>query len=152
MLTVDHALDLKAYAGETLGFSNWVTLTQKAITDFAAISDDHHWIHVDVERAAREMPDGRTIAHGLYMLSLIPGLQRQVYIIRNRGKGLNYGYDRVRFVSPAQVGRNIRLKQTLIDAAPHPFGTRLEFDVDIEIEGQEKPALVARNILLIENP
>lgn len=151
MLTVDHALDLKSHSGEVLGVSQWQTVTQKAINDFATLTGDDHWIHVDVERASREMPEGRTIAHGLYLLSLVPVLQREVYAIRNRGRGLNYGYDRVRFVSSVLVDGRIRLKQTLVDAIPHPRGARLEFDVEIEIDGGEKPALVARNILLIED-
>lgn len=152
MLNVEHSLDLKAWTGQVLGTSEWVTVTQEAIDDFARISGDDHWIHVDTERAQREMPDGRTIAHGLYLLSLIPALQRQIYTIRNRGRGLNYGYDRVRFVAPVPVGSRIRLKQTLVNATPHERGTRLEIDAEFEIEGREKPALVARNILLIENP
>lgn len=150
MLTVDHALDLKSHSGEVLGYSQWQTVPQKAIDGFAALTGDDHWIHVDVERASREMPEGRTIVHGLYLLGLVPALQRQVYAIRNRGRGLNYGYDRVRFVSSVLVDNRIRLKQTLASAAPHARGTRLEFDVEIEIEGGEKPALVARHILLIE--
>lgn len=152
MLTVEKALDLKPYAGQVMGTSNWVTITQKVIDDFAEISGDDHWIHIDVDRARSEMPDGRTIAHGLYLMSLIPVLQRQIYRIQNRGRGLNYGYDRVRFVSSVAVESRIRLKQTLVDATPHKRGARLEIDVEIEIEGGEKPAMVARNILLIENP
>lgn len=151
MLTVDHALDLKDHKDEVLGHSQWQPVTQKMINDFAVLTGDDHWIHVDVERAAKEMPEGRTIVHGLYLLGLVPVLQRQVYAITNRGRGLNYGYDRVRFVSPVMVDSNIRLKQTLADATTHPRGTKLEFDVEIEIEGAEKPALVARNLLLIED-
>ena len=151
MLTVETALNLKTYAGQVLGTSEWQTVTQKMIDDFAKISGDDHWIHIDVDRARHEMPDGRTIAHGLYLMSLIPVLQRQIYSIRKRGRGLNYGYDRVRFVSSVAVESRIRLKQTLVDATPHKIGARLEIDVEIEIEGGEKPAMVARNILLIEN-
>ncbi|MBL4600600.1 MAG: hypothetical protein JKX93_16685 [Rhizobiaceae bacterium] len=101
--------------------------------------------------SAPAVEDGRTIAHGLYLMSLIPVLQRQIYRISKRGRGLNYGYDRVRFVSSVAVESRIRLKQTLVDATPHKIGARLEIDVEIEIEGGEKPAMVARNILLIEN-
>lgn len=152
MLTVENALDLKSHAGKEMGTSEWLTVTQTNIDDFAKISGDDHWIHVDVERAKREMPDGRTIVHGLYLISLIPVLQRQIYSISNRGRGLNYGYDKVRFVSPVAVDSRIRLKQTLVDAIPHRLGARLEIDLEIEIEGGKKPAMVARNILLIENP
>lgn len=152
VLTVERAPDLEAHAGHVLGTSRWVTVTQQAIDDFARLSGDDHWIHVDTQRARSEMPQGRTIAHGLYLLSLIPALQREIYTIRKRGRGLNYGYDRLRFVSPVPVGSRVRLKQTLVDAAAHALGTRLEFDEEIEIEGSEKPALIARHILLIENP
>lgn len=152
VLTVERAPDLEAHAGQVLGTSRWVTVTQQAIDDFARLSGDDHWIHVDTQRARSEMPQGRTIAHGLYLLSLIPALQREIYTIRKRGRGLNYGYDRLRFVAPVPVDSRVRLKQTLVDAAAHALGTRLEFDEEIEIEGSEKPALIARHILLIENP
>ncbi len=152
MLTVDRPLDLKNHAGQVLGASEWRTITQKEIDDFAALSGDDHWIHIDVERAKSDMPGGRTIVHGLYLLALVPALQREIYAIRQRGKGLNYGYDRVRFILPVPVESRIRLKQTLVDATEHALGARLVFDLEIEIEGTEKPALVAQNILLIENP
>ncbi len=152
MLTVDRPLDLKNHAGQVLGASEWRTITQKEIDDFAELSGDDHWIHIDVERSKSDMPGGRTIAHGLYLLALVPALQREIYAIRQRGKGLNYGYDRVRFILPVPVESRIRLKQTLVDATEHALGARLVFDLEIEIEGTEKPALVAQNILLIENP
>lgn len=151
MLTVERAIDLKAHAGKVLGSSDWVTVEQEAIDTFARLTGDDHWIHVDRERARREMPGGRTIAHGLYLLSLIPFLQRSIYAVRRRGRGLNYGYDRVRFVSPVQEGSRVRLTLKLIDAAPHPRGTRVETETTIELEGSHRPALVASNILLIED-
>ncbi|MCT8989902.1 MaoC family dehydratase [Chelativorans sp. SCAU2101] len=151
MLTVERAIDLKAHAGKVLGSSDWVTVEQEAIDTFARLTGDDHWIHVDRERARREMPGGRTIAHGLYLLSLIPFLQRSIYAVRRRGRGLNYGYDRVRFVSPVQEGSRVRLTLKLIDAAPHPRGTRVETETTIELEGSDRPALVASNILLIED-
>src|SRR5690606_28696175 len=96
MLTVERTIELKAHAGEVLGSSDWITVGQEAIDTFARVTGDDHWIHVDRERASREMPGGRTIAHGLYLLSLIPFLQRSIYAVRRRGRGLNYGYDRIR--------------------------------------------------------
>ncbi len=149
MLIVEHAADLKAHAGTTLGHSQWVEIRQAAIDDFARLTGDDHWIHVDVERAAREMPGGKTIAHGLFVLSLMPRLQREIYAIRNRGRGLNYGYDRVRFTAPVPVGSRVRLKQTLVDATPHRLGTRIETDVETERLGADEPVLSARHILLI---
>ena len=151
MLTVERTIELKAHAGEVLGSSDWITIGQEAIDTFARVTGDDHWIHVDRERASREMPGGRTIAHGLYLLSLIPFLQRSIYAVRRRGRGLNYGYDRIRFLSPVPEGSRVRLTLKLVDASPHPRGTRLETEATIELEGSDKPALVASNILLIED-
>jgi acyl dehydratase len=151
MLTVAHALDLKAHEGQELGISGWVAVTQADIDDYARLTGDDHWIHVDVERARAEMPGGKTIAHGLFILSFAPVLQRQIYRIERRGRGFNYGYDRVRFVSPVPVESRVRLKQTLVAADRHDKGTRIEIEATIEIEGVTRPAIVARNLLLIED-
>lgn len=151
MLTVDRAMELKAHAGEVLGSSDWLAIEQENIDAFARLTGDDHWIHVDRERASREMPRGRTIAHGLYLLSLIPRLQRQIYAIRQRGRGLNYGYDHVRFLLPVPAGSWVRLTLTLIDALPHPRGTRVETEARINLDGSDKPALAASSILLIED-
>lgn len=151
MLTVERAIDLQGQAGRVMGSSDWFTIEQSQIDDFARLSGDDHWIHVDIERAAREMPGGKTIAHGLYVLSLIPRLQRAVFEIRRRGRGLNYGYDRIRFLTPVQVGSRIRLTMLLVQATRQANGTRLELDSTVEIEGSDKPALIARGILLIED-
>ena len=152
MQTFERAADLAARAGTLLGRSGWVTIDQAMIDAFANLTGDRHWIHVDVERAGREMPQGRTIAHGLLLLSLIPNLQHEIYAVQQRGAGLNYGYDKVRFVSQVQVDSRVRLALTLVDAEPHAMGSRILTDSTIEIEGGEKPALVARNILLLKDP
>jgi acyl dehydratase len=151
MLTVEHAIDLEAHAGRAIGASDWFTIEQPQIDDFARLSRDDNWIHVDPERAAREMPGGKTIAHGLYVLSLIPWLQRQIFAVRRRGRGLNYGYDRVRFLAPVPVGSRIRLSMVLVQATRQPKGTRIAFESTVEIEGSERPALIAGNIVLIED-
>ena len=152
MLTVEHASDLAAHAGQAIGHSGWVEITQVAIDDFARLTGDDHWIHVDVERAAREMPGGKTIAHGLYVVSLMPRMQRDIYKVEKRGRGLNYGYDRLRFGLPIPVGSRVRLSLTIVEAAPHARGTRLTSEASMEMEGADKPAIVARHIMLIENP
>ena len=152
MQTFERAADLAARAGTLLGRSGWVTIDQAMIDGFANLTGDRHWIHVDVERAGREMPQGRTIAHGLLLLSLIPNLQHEIYSVQQRGAGLNYGYDKVRFVRQVQVDSRVRLALTLVDAEPHAMGSRILTDSTIEIEGGEKPALVARNILLLKDP
>lgn len=152
MLKVRTAGNLAAHAGTVLGHSDWVTVGQAAIDAFAELTGDTHWIHVDTERAAREMPGGRTIAHGLLLLGLIPNLQKQIYRIEQRGIGLNYGYDRVRFVSQVPVDSRLRLALTLEAVEPHAQGTRIVTTAQLDIEGGSRPALIARNILLVMEP
>jgi acyl dehydratase len=149
IVDVEHARDLAAWSGRALGATSWSTINQATIDAFAEITGDDHWIHVDTERAAREMPGGRTIVHGLLLLSLIPALQRQIFHIRRRGRGLNYGYDRVRFVRPVACDARVRLVQSLVEVRPADGGTRLTLDSAIELEDGDKPALVARGIVLI---
>jgi acyl dehydratase len=149
IIEVEHARDLAAWSGRALGTTPWRAITQAMINAFADVTGDDHWIHVDAGRATRDMPGGRTIAHGLLLLSMIPALQRQIFQIRRRGHGLNYGYDRVRFVRPVPCDTRVRLAQTLVEARPADGGTRLTLDSEIELEGSDKPALVARGIILI---
>lgn len=113
MVVLDRPADLKAWIGKEIGVSEWLAIDQSRIDDFARISGDDHWLHVDVERARREMPDGKTIAHGFMTLSLIPYLVRSVYAITHRGRGLNYGTNKIRFVNPVQVGDRVRLRQRI---------------------------------------
>src|SRR3979490_1509807 len=113
MLEVERAADLKAYEGKEIGVSDWFTVTQEQIDKFADATGDHQWIHVDVERAKREMPGGKTIAHGFLTLSLIAGLAHQTHDIPQRSRGINYGSDRVRFTAPVPSGSRVRLRQTL---------------------------------------
>lgn len=152
MLSVEYAADLTAYVGTVLGSSQPVEVTQQAINQFGALSGDQNWFHVDPERAAREMPDGRTIAHGLYLLSLAPALQTQIFRILHRGRGLNYGYDRVRFIRPVTVGSQIRMTQRLMAVEPHPQGTRLESEQRFDSDTAPGPVLIAHNILLVFAP
>lgn len=146
---LDHAADLIAFIGQPLSSSHWVSLEQAQIDAFAALTGDDHWIHVDLERAGREMPQGKTLVHGFLVLSMIPFLQRGIYSIRQRGKGLNYGCNRVRFTAPVPVGSRIRLHQAVKDCVRLENGTRITFDCRIEIEGQDRPALVAETLLQI---
>ncbi len=149
MLTVDNPAELAKHVGRTLGTSEWLTIDQKMIDDFAAATGDHNWIHVDVERAGREMPGGRTIAHGYLTLSLIPRLSRTVYRIEKRGKALNYGANRVRFTAAVPAGSRVRLSETLKDAQETDAGLRFTFECAIEIEGERRPAMVAETIVLM---
>src|SRR5271156_90611 len=120
--------ELRAAVGQELGVSDWMEITQARINTFADATGDHQWIHVDVERAKREMPDGKTIAHGFLTLSLLAGLAHQVYAIRKRSRGINYGSNRVRFTAPVQVGSRVRLHQTLKTVEDIDGGVRLTFD------------------------
>lgn len=152
MIVVESALDLADHVDTPLGATEWKEVTQQQIDAFADLTGDDHWIHVDVERAAREQPDGRTIAHGLYLISLIPRLQRQLFRIERRGAGLNYGYDKVRFTAPVPVGSHIRLVQTVTSATRRGNATQLGLKSIIEIRGSDRPAIVAEGLLLIADP
>lgn len=146
---VESPADLAAYVGLALGISDWVVLDQGKIDAFAALTGDDHWIHIDAERARNEMPDGKTLVHGFLTLSLIPYLQRSVFSVTKRGKGLNYGCNRVRFTSPVQVGARVRLRQTVKACERLADGARVTFDCTIEVEGKQRPALVAETIVQI---
>jgi acyl dehydratase len=148
MLQVDHPADMKAHVGKSVGTSEWVTVDQKMIDAFADATGDHQWIHVDIERAKRDMPDGKTIAHGFLTLSLLPRLGASIYRIRRTSRGINYGSNKVRFTAPVQAGSRVRLHQVLKSVDDIRGGVRLTFDSTVEIEGQEKPALVAETLSL----
>jgi acyl dehydratase len=151
MLILQTPSDLLQHVGRKLGTSDWFTIEQSHIDGFAKLTGDDFWIHVDVERAAREMPGGKTIAHGLFTLALVPALQRGIWRVEQRGKGLNYGSDRVRYTAPVPVGSRVRLHQTLRTAERVGAGTRITTLCEFEIEASERPALVAEFILLIQD-
>jgi acyl dehydratase len=143
-LTVDEPKDLKQHIGRELGPSEWMTVDQSMIDKFADATGDHQWIHVDVERAKREMPGGKTIAHGYLTLSLVPRMAATLVTINKRSRGINYGSNRVRFTSPVPAGARIRLRQRILavdDVAGN--GVRVTTEATVEVEGQERPALVA---------
>ncbi|HUB11614.1 MAG TPA: MaoC family dehydratase [Acetobacteraceae bacterium] len=148
MLEVETPADMKAHIGQHLGTSGWVAIDQTMIDKFADATGDHQWIHVDVERAKREMPGGKTIAHGFLTLSLLAGLAHQVYQIRKRSRGINYGSNRVRFTAPVPVGSRVRLSQTLKNVEDIDGGVRMTFESTMEIEGSTRPALIAETLSL----
>ena len=144
MLTVETPKDLKQHIGETLGPSDWITVDQAMIDKFAEATGDHQWIHVDVERAKKEMPGGKTIAHGYLTLSLLPRLAPTLLKVNKRKRGINYGSNKIRFTNPVPAGSRIRLKQTIKAVEDVPDnGVRITSEMVIEVEGQERPALVA---------
>jgi len=143
-LTVETPHDLTAHVGTELGPSDWMTVDQAMIDKFAEATGDHQWIHVDVERAKREMPGGKTIAHGYLTLSLVPRLAATLVKINKVKRGLNYGSNRVRFTGTVPAGARVRLRQKLVKVEPvEGNGVRVTSEVTMEVEGQERPALVA---------
>lgn len=151
MLELKTPRELLDHVGQKLGTSGWFSIEQCHIDGFAALTGDDFWIHVDTERASRDMPLGKTIAHGLFVLSLVPRLQRDIFRVERRGKGLNYGSDRVRYTAPVPVGSRVRLHQTLKTAERVGAATRMTTLCEFEIEGSERPALVAEFILLMQD-
>ena len=149
MLEVDTPADMDAQVGKTLGSSAWFVVTQSMIDKFAEATGDHQWIHVDIERARRDMPGGKTIAHGFLTLSLIPRLSQEIVAIRRRSRTLNYGSNKVRFTGPVPVGSRIRLTQVLKASEKVEGGRRLFTESTMEIEGATRPALVAETITLV---
>lgn len=136
-----------AAKGESLGFSEWHTITQQQVNAFADATGDHQWIHVDLERAAGG-PFGGTIAHGYLTLSLLPVLQMETFAIEGLTMGINYGLDRVRFPAPVPTGSSIRAEATLTDIKQTHLGSLASIRMRIEIEGQQKAACVADTLSL----
>ena len=148
MLIVETPLGMKDYVGKSLGTSDWLTVDQDRINKFAEATGDHQWIHVDVARAAQEMPGGKTIAHGFLTLSLLVVMMDSVYKIAKTSRGINYGSNKVRFTSMVPSGSRIRLHQTLKALEEVEGGVRMIFDCTIELEGSTRPALVSESIIM----
>jgi acyl dehydratase len=140
--------EIESAAGQDLGTSEWVEVTQEQVDRFADATGDHQWIHVDVERA-KDGPFGGTIAHGYLTLSMIPALGSQVMSLETPGAKLNYGVNKVRFPNPVRVGSRIRAHVTIGGVTDVPAGKQLTVRYTIEIEGQEKPACVAETVVLL---
>ena len=143
--------NISEYVGKELGVSEWITVDQARIQAFADCTGDHQWIHVDVERAKRESPFGTTIAHGYLTLSLLPEMQYSIGVMPSGVQaGLNYGADKVRFINPVKSGARIRDHVTLVAAeAKGPGRTLMTTRHTVEIEGEEKPALVADTLAML---
>ena len=139
--------DLPKFVGQEIGVSDWVEIDQGRVNTFADATGDHQWIHVDVERATKEI--GGPIAHGYLTLSLIPYLGGQVMRVTGVTRGINYGSDKVRFTSMVRVGKRVRLRQKLLSAEPKSGGLQLRNECTIEIEGEERPACVAETISVL---
>jgi len=134
--------ELRAAKGEELEPTDWLTIDQDRVNQFADATDDHQWIHVDVEKA-KAGPFGTTIAHGFLTLSLLPDLLSRIYKVEGVQMGINYGLNKVRFINPLPVGSRVRGKAEITDITDVTGGVQVSTTMTVEIEGAEKPALVA---------
>ncbi len=146
MRSIKSIEDAKALIGEEIGLSDWVVIDQHRIDQFAEATGDHQWIHVDTERAAREMPDGKTIAHGYLTLALIPALAGRFIEVENLARAVNFGLNKVRFYAPIPVGSRLRGRAKILQARQRAGALLLTSEVRIEVEGQRKPACVAETL------
>ena len=148
MATTLTIADLESAEERELGVSEWYTVEQKHIELFADATGDHQWIHVDPEMA-KQGPFGTTVAHGYLSLSLLPRLLGEVMSITDAKMGVNYGTDKVRFTSPVPSGSRVRVKAKLLNSQRKGDGILYKVGVEMEIEGQEKPAMVGEVLYLV---
>lgn len=139
--------DIAGLVGQELGVSDWVEITQERVNLFAEATGDHQWIHVDVERATKEI--GGPIAHGYLTLSLIPFLGAGLLRVKGVTRGINYGSDKVRFTNMVRVGKRVRMRQKLLAVEAKSGGLQMKNECTIEIEGEERPACVAETISVV---
>ncbi len=138
--------DAKKLEGQEVGLSDWIVIDQNRIDMFAETTDDFQWIHVDVDRAGREMPDGKTIAHGYLTLSLITSLTGNFVEFTGLERGINLGVNKARFYTPVQVGDRVRARTTVISTRRRAGALMLTSETRIEVENQKKPACVAETL------
>jgi len=143
--------ELKSWEGKELGASDWFEIDQDRINAFADATLDHQFIHVDPEKA-RATPFGSTIAHGYLTVSLLPYLQTSIadfLLPKGMKMGMNYGFDKLRFMAPVKVGKRVRAVATLLDATEKKPGQWLmKYQFTVEIEGEDKPAVIAEWLLM----
>ncbi len=137
-ITVD---ELQSLIGQELGVSRWFPVDQSRIDAFARLTEDEQWIHVDVERANREI--GGTIAHGLLTLSLLPAMGADIWAIEGATSTLNYGFDRIRFTAPVPSSGSVRVRETLLKVEQRTGGLLITRRCAVELQGSDKPVLVA---------
>jgi acyl dehydratase len=135
--------DLPQLLGRTLGPTEWRTVTQDQIDQFGDLTDDHYFLHVDPERAARSRY-GSTIAHGFFTVSLLAPFMTELLTVTDSSTSVNYGIEKLRFPSHVPVGSRIRARAKVADVAPFDMGTTVRLDLSVEVDGLEKPAVVAQ--------
>lgn len=139
--------ELPGLVGQEIGVSDWLEITQDRINRFADATGDHQWIHVDIERATKEL--GAPIAHGYLVLSLIPFLARNIIVYQGVGRGINYGCNKVRFTNMVPVGSRIRMRLKVLACEARGGGHQVVNQCTIEVEGQERPACVAETVSIL---
>ena len=136
---------VKDFVGRPLGVTDWMTITQEQVDAFAAATGDRQWIHVDVERARRESPWKSTVAHGYFTMSLAPVLMEQLVEVRGHSMAVNTGVDKLRLRAPIRTGARVRMAAEIQSARDLPGGgVRVGVTVRFEVEGEARPACVAR--------
>ena len=149
MIVIDNPSEIKNFINKPLTPSEWYHVTQEKINKFADATSDHQWIHVDEEKA-KNGPFGSTIAHGFLTLSLAPWMSYNTYEVKNLAHSLNYGVDKVRFISPVKADSNLRGTFKLLEVNPTKGGGyKIKNQLTIEIEGQDKPACIAETLGVI---
>ena len=146
MRVISSVEDAKALEGEEVGLSDWVVIDQTRIDQFAEATADYQWIHVDTERAARDLPDGKTIAHGYLTLALIPALTGNFVRVDNLIRAINFGMNKVRFYTPVPAGARVRARAKVLQARRRAGALLLTSEVRIEVVGEKKPACVAETL------
>ena len=146
MHVINSVEDAKQLEGMEVGVSDWAVIDQNRIDQFAEATADHQWIHVDTERAAKEMPNGKTIAHGYLTLALIPALTGKFVEVPNLARAINFGVNKVRFYTPVPVGARVRARATVVKAQRRAGALLLTSEVRIEVEDEKKPACVAETL------
>lgn len=139
--------ELAGLVGQELGVSDWVTIDQALIDRFADVTDDHQWIHVDVPRASDEI--GGTIAHGFLTLSLMSAMMHNLMEIEGYRRSINYGFNRLRFTGTVPAGARVRLRAKMLGVLSKPGTLTVRRDCTVEVEGQDKPAIVAEWLTLL---
>jgi acyl dehydratase len=145
--TIEGLDGLSALVGQEIGVSGWREISQDLINRFADATEDHQWIHIDVERAQRESPFGTTIAHGYLILSLVVPFNAEIFTVEGVKLVVNYGLNKVRFVSPVPAGSKLRMRAQLNELTEVPGGHQAVLGLTLEREGEEKPACVVEQLI-----
>ena len=145
---IDTPSALREFVGREIGITDWFTVTQERIRQFAEVTEDKQWIHVDRERA-KTSPFGGTVAHGYLTLALAPRLMDQIYRVDNIRLRINYGCNKVRFTEPVKSGGRVRLHLKLLSVEPNPKGARVLTAATFELEGAKRPACLAELVAVL---